>query len=265
MVESSNAIKYNSTMRFFFLLVLKRYFTLLSLLLLIAICSHSQPQPPDKSRDFYREIKQYDLRLLWHSDSIAAVGLGLKAAFPEPLGFIGDHFQRFYIHYLSVTRSKTSPYLYEVTGKTRVKNNICSFRGTITVIEASLYDRSREYGYKEGYVTCQVMLKEDSVHAGSGTIEGRLQTDFCIDSKNVVQYNTIESSTEDSYCNNQCVGTWTSYSTGARKKCNWGDFRIPESEGGGKLDIGAYVFAPADEYIAYGWEHFDIEDHWWSN
>jgi hypothetical protein len=135
----------------------------------------------------------------------------------------------------------------------------------ISIIEAGLYNRSRIYGYKEGYVNCQVMLKEDSAHAGSGIIEGRLQTDFCIDSKNVVQYNTIESSAEDSYCNNQCVATWTSYSTGARKKCNWGDFRIPESQGRGKLDVGAGAFVPAFEYTGYGWEDFDIEDHWWSN
>ncbi|WP_440135596.1 hypothetical protein, partial [Chitinophaga sancti] len=83
--------------------------------------------------DFTATIKDYDLTKLWRADTIQAEGDGDIIPFPEPLGYIGDNYQRFCIHYTSVTKSKENPYQYIVCGKTKVKENICSFTGTITV------------------------------------------------------------------------------------------------------------------------------------
>src|SRR5690242_10027684 len=79
------------------------------------------------SVDYFPSIKNYDLSKLWQADSIQIEGDGDNIPFPEPLGYIGDNFQRFYIHYISVTRSKNDPYQYNVYGKTMVRENICSF------------------------------------------------------------------------------------------------------------------------------------------
>ena len=57
----------------------------------------------------------------------------------------------------------------------------------------------------------------------------------------------------DGFSNNECIAIWTSYKTGKKMKCNWGDFRIPNS---GRLDIGAGEFSVAEEYVKYGWENY---------
>jgi len=42
-------------------------------------------------------------------------------------------------------------------------------------------------------------------------------------------------------------------SDGRDKKCNWGDFRIPES---GELDHGAGEFTVDEKYVRFGWESY---------
>lgn len=82
--------------------------------------------------------------------------------------------------------------------------------------------------YKQGYVICEIHFYEDTSHTGSGLIEGKLDTDFYLDKRGDIFYNALMS-VADSYCNNQCQATWKSYRAGITKKCNWGDYRIPDS------------------------------------
>lgn len=215
--------------------------------------------------DFIVPIKDYDLSILWRGDTIQVEGDGELRPFPEPLGYIGDNYQRFFIHYTSVTKSKENPYQYIVTGKTKVKDNICSFTGTITVKKATI-ETFREYpGYKEGLVVCDVLFYEDSTHAGSGVIAGQLHSGFSINKKGKFQYDALLFMT-DGFDNNSCKATWTSYKTGKRKKCNWGDYRIPDC---GDLDTGAGEIYINSKYKQNGWEAFRdeagvfIETTWW--
>ena len=205
-----------------------------------------------KSFDYYSAIKNYDLRNLWHADSIKTEGDGDKIPFPEPLGYIGDSFQRFYIHYISITKSKRNPYQYTVYGKTRVKENICSFRGTITVKKALLNQETDDPRYKQGSVTCDVSFYEDKAQTSSGLIKGTLTSDFYIDKNGKLNYNALMH-VADGYYNNQCKATWTSYKTGKSKKCNWGDFRMPDSK---NLDQGVGDVSITEKYIKFGWETF---------
>ncbi len=61
----------------------------------------------------------------------------------------------------------------------------------------------------------------------------------------------------DGFSNNQFTGSWTSYKTNASKKCNWGDYRIPEC---GDLDIGAGEFIVNEKYIKNGWTSYMLEN-----
>ena len=224
-------------------------FAILTITLSLTLAAQAQSL---KSVDYFAKIKNYDLTKLWRADSIQTEGDGEKIAFPEPLGYIGDNYQRFYIHYVTVTKSKSNPYQYEVYGKTKVKDNICSFSGTITIKKAMLYKESDDPRWKQGSVICDVVFYEDSTQASSGVIKGTLTTDFTIDNKGKLQYDALMLFA-DGYYNNQCKATWTSYKTGKSKKCNWGDYRIPES---GRLDTGAGVFCVAEEYVKNGWESY---------
>lgn len=58
---------------------------------------------------------------------------------PDPnsvIGFIGSNYQRFQVYFASVTKDKKNPNVYNVKGKSMVKNNICDFSGTITITKA---------------------------------------------------------------------------------------------------------------------------------
>ena len=205
-----------------------------------------------KSTNFYHTIKNYDLSNLWRSDHIRVEGNGDRIPFPEPLGYIGDNYQRFYIHYISVLKSEENPYQYRVIGKTRVKDNICRFSGTITVEKAVLYKESDDSNYKQGYVSCKVLFYEDSTQLSTGVIKGTLTSNFQLDKKGKLSYDALMF-VADGYNNNQCRAIWTSYKTNKSKKCNWGDFRMPDSKA---LDAGAGDVTIDKKFINNGWKNF---------
>jgi len=210
-------------------------------------------QAPPLSADYLASLKAKDLSQLWRADRLAFYGTKGTDVFPEPLGFIGTSYQRFYLHYTSVRPDPAHPYVYQVRGKTRVKTNVCAFTGTLTVTKARLYKApNAEYPqFREGELTCRVELAEDRRQAGSGIIRGTLTTYFYLDARGQPQYNTLEPA--DGFSNNQCVATWTSYTTQQRKPCHWGDFKIPES---GDLDFSVSDFEVAAKYVANGWQTY---------
>lgn len=126
--------------------------------LLISGVVHGQKRA---SSDYYAQIKDYNLAHLWratkvHMDDIEGYP-GTDVPFPEPLGYIGSNYQRFYIHYISVVKDTINPYRYLVTGKTRVGNNVCSFTGAITINKAVLY-KPQDARDKKGVVLPFVQL-----------------------------------------------------------------------------------------------------------
>src|SRR5690606_31583927 len=174
----------------------------------------------------------------------------------EILGFIGDDYQRFFIHFVSVIQNPTDPYEYLVYGKTKVKETICSFQGTITVRQARTYINGDIPKYKQGYATCEVILYEDKKQSSTGFIKGTLKSDFIIDDKEQFRYDAL-SFVADGFANNQFVGSWTSYKTNTTKKCNWGDYRIPEY---GDLDIGTGEFSVNEKYVKNGWLSYMLDN-----
>jgi hypothetical protein len=214
---------------------------------------------------YYTKIKKYDLAKLWHDDLLAMEGSGESASFPEPLGYIGDNYQRFKIHYTSVKKDPVHPYRYLVAGKTMFNNSICVFTGTITIIKADLLSGAFAAAHKQGELIADIYLKEDAKQEGSGNIRGKLKTAWHIDQKGNIIYDTINC-VSDNFSNNQFTGTWTSNASHQSKKCNWGDFRIPQS---GDLDVGAGEFTVNPKYAHDGWQSYSssenkITNSWWN-
>ncbi|TVT40622.1 hypothetical protein FNT36_14225 [Hymenobacter setariae] len=232
---------------------------LAGLLLLLPLVAPAQATPP--SIDYYAALKGKNLSSLWLATSRVHPDKQMQAAvvnpnepFPDPIGFIGPTYQRFYLHYTSIRPDAANSYLYHVAGKTRVKDNICAFMGTITVVKARLYkEPNGEYPqYREGELTCQVALAEDRQQPGSGIIRGTLTTYFYVDKQGQPHYNLLEMFA-DGFSNNECVGTWTSYASQQRKTCNWGDFFIPEANA---LRFTDTEFQIAPKYRANGWQTY---------
>lgn len=203
------------------------------------------------TKGFSKEISQSDISDLWTLTSFRADDEN-PVKRQEPLGFIGGNYQRFYIHFISVIRNHKNTLEYFVYGKTRVKDNICTFQGTIAISDARIYVGSDFPPLKEGFIKGNYAFYEDPDQPGTGILKGTFRTDFYIDKKGEIQYNALDFSA-DGFSNNQFEGTWTSYKTGDSKICNWGDYRIPNS---GNFDAGAGEFSPDDKYLQYGWESY---------
>jgi len=209
--------------------------------------------------NFYEQIKNYDLSTILIADSFLAEDREygkdrIKRA--EILGFIGDNYQRFQIHFISVIQNPTDPYEYLAYGKTKVKETICTFQGKITLKQAKTYKSNDIPAYQQGYTTCDVILYEDNKQPFTGFVKGKLTSHFVIDNQGTFRYDGTNF-VADGFSNNEFIGTWTSYKSNVSKRCNWGDYTIPES---GDLDIGAGEFSVDEKYVRNGWVNYMLEN-----
>ena len=205
--------------------------------------------------DFYPSIKGYNLAGLWIGDSILIEDREQgrnKIHRHEPIGYIDTTFQRFYIHFLSITKRKNYPYVYDVFGKIRIKNIIRTFQGTIKILDAVIQPSEDIPKYRVGEIGSEILFYEDKNNDSSGFIKGSYSSLFLIDSTGRLRYDAIMA-VADGYWNNQFEGNWTSYKTKLAKKCRWGDFRIPDSR---DLDGGAGEFIPMERYWSRGWFYY---------
>jgi hypothetical protein len=174
-------------------------------------------------------------------------------------GFIGDNYQRIRIKFISVVKNQKTPADYTVYGKSMVKNNICEFHGTITITNIRKY-KSTSYGVDDEYKNKGIkgqfsafgnyIFSENQNQIHSGVFKGTFRSNFYLDKSANVHYDDIKLNA-DSYTNNQFVGQWISYKGNLVKRCNWGDFRVPND---GDLDIGAGEFSPNEKYLKFGWQ-----------
>ena len=229
----------------------------------------------DESLNGYnKQLWQRDFSALWTVKQLPSFDDSMNNIRPEPIGYIGPYFQRFYIHFLEVCQSKEIPAQYQVRGKTKFKDRVCDFTGTftiqsiacgpeqqfgtgeyLTVMDEILGDRRLRFGTIKG----SYALKENPQQEQSGVLRGTFVTNFLVNEQGEIAYNNLKAYS-DSYCNNWFEGTWTPhcwaryhYCPQHSRVCNWGDYRIPCSL---DLDIGAGEFSPSDEFLAYGWETY---------
>jgi hypothetical protein len=174
-------------------------------------------------------------------------------------GIIGDEHQRISIKLISVFRVSNRPFLYEVYGKSKVKDNICGFYGNIVIKEIrevkelhfGLDDEYADKGIKnQGILIADYEFYESKEQKHSGIFTGTLYSKWYMNSKNEIVYDNIEF-ISDGYLNNAFVGVWKNYSIGKEKNCNWADYRVPIAKL--DFDIGAGEFSVSEEYWNKGW------------
>jgi hypothetical protein len=180
----------------------------------------------------------------------------------EFLGSIGPSYQRLIIHFNSVVRDKNVPTVYHVAGYTQVKDNRCSFEGTITITKlmATGYeelgrgeDNKVDAVNARGTLFAEYDLRENPKEPHSGEFLGTMTMDWYIDTKNKLRFDDLDD-VSDGYDNNRYKGTWASYGDPhKRKAANWGQYRIPDS---GDLDTGAGEFWPNEKYDDFGWREY---------
>ena len=173
-------------------------------------------------------------------------------------GVIGAENQRILIKILTVKKDDIHPNEYLVKGKSSVKGNICDFKGKIVIqkIQESIrtkfgVDNEFEGRSKtQGLLTARYEFFEDKKQKHSGFFIGELKTKWYLNERNKIQYDDINAHS-DGYFNNAFVGSWKVYDSNLIKRCNWGDFRVPNINC--DFDIGTAEFNIAEKYWDKGW------------
>lgn len=210
--------------------------------------------------DHLKDFEQHDFSTLWMRHQNAMIG------------YIGNNYQRFYIHFNTIQKSKESSKLYLISGKTRVRDNINNFTGEIKLLHIYGMSKDKEKSNLDEYrmaqaardtelmsrwrdhrfiVVVQYMFRENPMQKDSGKLSGTAKSYFYL-KNNKILYDDGDI-VSDGYANNLFVGTWKSYKTGITRKCNFGNFRIPDAT---SLDLGTESFAPSDKYLDNGWQRY---------
>jgi len=138
------------------------------------------------------------------------------------IGMIGDDIQKMGIVFLSTT--KTSENKYEVIGKSKVKNNVCDFKGIIEaqhVIESDI--DSSEIATVDGKVTGKYLFHEDRNQSGTGTFEGTFEIYWTYsEDSTIVLADFWYTASEYTIL---FTGNWKSYQTGSAKQACWSDYK----------------------------------------
>ena len=210
------------------------------------------------SKELLADFIKYDFGSVWLTKQDATIG------------FIGDTYQRFYIHFYEIVKSDTTPACYLVKGKSRVGSNICDFEGVFKILHIRVINKERRdemlktakesndpelmerAKHEQLIVLAEYVLKENQNMKWSGSFKGTLKSFFYIENGSIL-YNNSDFEYRDSYSNNVFVGIWKSYKNSAERKCCWGNYRIPQS---GDLDVGAGEFSPNGKYLKNGWENY---------
>lgn len=183
-------------------------------------------------------------------------------------GIIGVNYERIQIKFISIERNEKNKKEYLVSGKSKVKSNVCDFRGKITIVEVNevknqkfgVDDEYKDKGIKkQGLLTAIYEFTEDSKQKSSGKFSGRLQSIWYLDKNDLIQYNDIEIDS-DNYFNNAFTGIWKSNNSGKEKICNWGDYRVPNVNC--DFDIGSGELSISEKYHKNGWWIKPILN-WW--
>ncbi len=210
-----------------------------------------------KTSDFTDQIKNYDISDLLTLSKFQIENDTTTVNRPEPLGYIGENFQRFHIHFISAIQNPKNTLQYFIYGKTKVKENICIFQGTLTIEKSRTYDKGDIPTLKQGFVQGQYEFFEDPDQKGTGILKGNFRTNFYIREQGELKYDAI-AFIADGFENNQFEGTWISYKTKKSKNCNWGDYRIPQCNWQNGCDTGAGEFSINDKYLKNGWENYKL-------
>ncbi len=258
--------------------------------LLISILIYGQE---NEKTDFFSEIKKHDISHLLTLEHFFIEDSTFFVIRPQPLGFIGENFQRIYIRFISVIKNPSEPTEYMVYGKTKIKNKISTFQGKLTIKKSEIYNanehptRTSEYHFlskknsdlQQGVIFGEYTFYQNPKDTGAGILKGDFVSHFFLNRESNPAYDILMWNADD-YRNNQFKGQWISYETGESKKCNWGDFRIPNC---GDLDVGTAEFSPNKKYLKAGWENYQVpvsqskkknkmqkkvdtqEEKWWAN
>lgn len=231
------------------------YLTAVFLVLFSAFHLHAQtengegekPASSDSSYEFLlKNLENQDIAFLW----------GGEISSRNRIGFIGEEFQRLSVEFISVIQNFDNPWEYFIYGTSRVKENVCSFQGSLQITETGILKNEKHNEFTRAYLKGDYVLYEDQSCMHSGIFSGDFITSVYLDESGQVYYDNLDQESQPKYRNNEFFGKWQSYTDAEELEAHWGDFRIPFSIG---LDVGKERFKPAFQYREQGWKEYADE------
>lgn len=207
---------------------------------------------PAELKPRYVDERRYDFSLVWSGQTT------------EPLGCIGDRYERLRVVILGATPDSAQADLYHLTGRTKVQRTVNAFTGTLQVRHvrerghplANVAPELRPGVAARGVVVADCKLYEDRAGQRAGIFTGVLTMYWSRSANERKIYPDVDADVvgdSNPYINNAFVGEWRSYDGKLHQYVRWGEGRIPDS---GALDIGESEFMPAPEYERYGWRSY---------
>lgn len=234
--------------------------TILTLLVLSSVTTFGQKYNDTTKTDFSKEYYQQRTNFFSkYADSLSkATQYDFSSIWPtiddQQNGVLGQNYQRIQFHIETVTKSRKNSNTYIVTGKTKVNNNICNFKGEIKLQKIFYLNCEDDQKKKCGVLLANYIFYEDSSQYHSGFFEGVTECSFYYDSTGSKMLLDKTYDGADGYENRTFVGTWTDYRSKQVKKCIWGDYRLPFTFG---FDCGDGEMKICDEYVKNGWQSFN--------
>ena len=189
-------------------------------------------------------------------------------------GVIGMDYKRIKIFIGKVVKDPSNRLMYHVEGKSNVNGNICNFRGEIRILSAYKLDENNSESSHENswHLFSEYDFPEDKNQKYTGAFKGIMECFYYIDNNGNILLDK-SSDISDNYFNRTYVGTWTSHSSKAVKKCIWGDYRLPFTF---DFDCGDGEMHVCEKYTQNGWASFNsggeydikgdkavLKDQWW--
>ena len=205
-------------------------------------------------------LQQYDLSqtVLYKNPSYNIHTRYVEAT--EPLGFCGDNYQRFYIHWDTIY--KQTPRIYRIEGRTRCKDEYCNVYGITVIDSVEFYWTYFVPGIKfhKGAVLghyAMIAMQDDTP---VGKLQGQAIYYFRVTNDSIF-YST--NGIMDGECGREHRGIWIDFHTNDTLTCNWGDLDIPDS---GDLNKGWGCFLVNKKYRNYGWQAmYDSQQADWTH
>lgn len=205
-------------------------------------------------------------------------------------GFYGDDRYRIEFYISGVAVDTANPFVVKLSGKSKYKENINEFMGTVTIDSLFAY-RDLTYNYREfvqylpedttqkfeGDTTTATYhakgtfsLAEDSNQANAGNYSGQFYMDFIPrynDEREIEGYNLWFNTDNNSRRAGFLFdGQWTSYKNGEQKPVIFArDLFMFANQILENFSYGEREIEINEKYRALGWENYWEAEEWWSD
>lgn len=172
-------------------------------------------------------------------------------------GVIGAKHQRIRIYFDSIIKSDDDEFTYIVFGRTKVKENVCDFKGVIVFYYANKdasFKKENEINEIDGTLKANYIFRENPNQKHTGLFKGKLISYWTIKDGNVILGTGEYTSIDYGFA---FEGSWQGYKSENITKCCWSNYRIPCTPDDFNVSDGPDVI-PNIKYKDAGWGHLNI-------